>query len=185
MLRALLFDLGDTIMQEETEVKNEDGITLSAELFDGMAGVLRYWHSRKVPIALVADAYVDTCRNVLTRHGLYDLFGSFAISEEVGVSKPDSRMFLKALDELGITEKERAHVLMIGNNLSRDIRGANALGLRSVWIHHNERYPIEPADEFEQPAYSVRNSGELQILLESFASPGFTVSISEGKEEIV
>lgn len=185
MLRALLFDLGDTIMQEETEIKNGDGITLSAELFDGMAALLRYWHSRNVPIALVADAYVDSCRNVLTQHGLYHLFSSFAISEDVGVCKPDSGMFLKALDELGITEAERAHVLMIGNNLSRDIRGANALGLRSVWIHRNERYPVEPADEFEKPEHIVRSSGELQNLLESFASQGSAFSTFKGKEDIV
>jgi HAD superfamily hydrolase (TIGR01549 family) len=169
MLRALLFDLGDTIMQEETEVKNEDGVTQTAELFDEMAELLRYWHGRGVPLALVADAYVGTCHNVLTQHNVLQLFSSLAISEAVGVSKPDPAMFLKALDELGISEQERAEVIMVGNNLSRDIRGANALGLRSVWIQRNERYPLNPADEQEQPHYTVRSTDELQQLLKSFA----------------
>jgi HAD superfamily hydrolase (TIGR01549 family) len=186
MLRALLFDLGDTIMQEETEIKNEDGITQSAELFDGMAELLRFWHSQNVPLVLVADAYVETCRNVLTQHKLYDLFSSFAISEEVGVSKPDSRMFRKALDALGINEQERADVIMVGNNLSRDIRGANALGLRSVWIHRNERYPIEPADEWEKPMHVVHSSTELQMLLEQHhASQLNTISILKGKVQAI
>src|SRR3712207_8665848 len=49
-----------------------------------------------------------------------------------GCEKPDRRMFIHALDALGIPPEEWGRVAMVGNNLARDIRGANQLGLVSV-----------------------------------------------------
>ncbi len=165
-IRALLFDLGDTIMIEETEVKDESGVTQSAEVFEGMVELLQYWASRGVPIGLVADSYVGTCRNVLSRHGVLELFDTLAISEDVGVEKPSPIIFEKALTDLNVADDERSRVLMIGNNLSRDALGANRLGLVSVRIQWNERYPKAPAAEMETPRYDVQNSADLQNLLQ-------------------
>ncbi len=165
-IRALLFDLGDTIMIEETEEKDAvSGITKRADVFDGMVELLQYWVAQGVPIGLVADSYVGTCHNVLSQHGVLELFVSLAISEAVGVCKPDPLIFQKALTDLNIADDERGRVVMIGNNLSRDILGANQLGLVSVWIHWNERYPTVAATDMETPCFEVRNSHELQTLL--------------------
>ena len=50
--------------------------------------------------ALVADSRPGTTPYVLRQHGLLDLFETLAISEVVGVEKPDARMFRAALDAL-------------------------------------------------------------------------------------
>jgi hypothetical protein len=55
-LAALLLDLGDTIMLEETEVKDDQGTTLRAELIPGMAEALRQLKTTGHRLALVADA---------------------------------------------------------------------------------------------------------------------------------
>lgn len=163
-LAAALFDLGDVIMREETEEKI-DGVTQRASLVAGMADLLRELHAGGTALALVADTRIGTYRNVLRQHGLFDCFDAFAISEEVGVEKPDPRMFRVALSGLGIPEPEWSHVVMVGNNLARDIKGANALNLISIWFAWNTRYPTVPADEHEQPSYQVRDSHELDALL--------------------
>jgi HAD superfamily hydrolase (TIGR01549 family) len=162
---ALLFDLGDVIMQEETEIKDEELNTLHAELMDGMGDALRALKGRGYKIALVADTRPKTAWNVLHQHKLYDLFDALAISEEVGCEKPDPRMFRVALDALHITPSEYARVMMIGNRLTRDVRGANNLGLISVWFHWNDRY----AHDYglgDQPTYAVRTARELLELIE-------------------
>ncbi len=163
-LAALLFDLGDVIMREETEEKI-DGVTQRADLVPGMAGLLRELRGAGKRLGLVADTRAGTYRNVLGRHGLLDLFDAFAISELLDVEKPDRRIFLHALGALGVPAGDWGRVVMVGNNLARDIRGANALGLVSVWLRWNDRYPAHPTDALEHPAYEVHDAGELRTLL--------------------
>jgi HAD superfamily hydrolase (TIGR01549 family) len=160
-IKAIFFDLGDAIMVETSEVKDESGTTLSADLIPGIEPVLRELKARGFPLGLVADTRRGTYQNVLRQHGLYDLFDVFAISDELGVEKPDIKIFVFALDALGIRPEDYSQVLMVGNNLRRDVRGANALGLVSVWFHWNDRYATQPADAMEKPAYVVHSAEEL------------------------
>jgi putative hydrolase of the HAD superfamily len=163
-LKAVLFDLGDVIMREETEEKIDD-VTQRADVYPGMADVLRGLRERGIPLGLVADTRDGTYRNVLGMHGLFDLFDAFAISDHLGVEKPDRRMFEHALSSLEIPESEWAEVAMVGNNLARDIRGANALGLISIWMVWNQRYPLICADDQETPDYQVSTAEDLATLL--------------------
>ncbi|MFQ5435290.1 MAG: HAD family hydrolase, partial [Anaerolineae bacterium] len=87
---AICFDFGDTLADEATEVKDETLTTLRAELIPGASEVVRTLKQRGYQLALVADGRSGTYRNVLTQHGLYNLFDAFAISEQVGVEKPDT-----------------------------------------------------------------------------------------------
>jgi putative hydrolase of the HAD superfamily len=163
-LKAVLFDLGDVIMKEETEEKL-DAVTQRADLHPGMADLVRRLHERGIPLGLVADTADGTYRNVLGMHGLLELFDVFAISEHLGVEKPDRRMFVHALEGLGIPESDWSKVVMVGNNLARDIRGANALGLLTIWLVWNERYPVKCADAAETPDYQVSTANDLERLL--------------------
>jgi FMN phosphatase YigB (HAD superfamily) len=169
---TLLFDLGDTLMDEGTEVKDAGGTTLAAELIPGMADALRQFKAAGHHLALVADARPDTPSNVLRQHGLLDLFEVLAISEVVGaaagvasIDKPDPRIFRAALDALGIASADYGRVVMVGNNLERDIVGANRLGLISVFFHWNERRRTRPLTGDETPCYTVTSAGELVELV--------------------
>lgn len=166
--KALLFDLGDTIMQEVSEVKDQDQTTQHADLFPGMAALIRTLHQRGYLLGLVADTRPGTYRNVLRAHRLYDHFTAFAISEELGCRKPHPAMFLHALAALGLAEADAGSVAMIGNNLARDIKGANALGLVSILLCWNERYPTSSADPCERPHHCVRSANELLALVEAY-----------------
>ena len=163
-LAAVLFDLGDVIMREESEEKL-DGVTQRAELVPGMAGLLHMLKRAGKRLGLVADTRAGTFRNVLRQHGLHELFDTFAISDLLGVEKPDPRIFLHAIEALGIPPEQWGQVVMVGNNLARDIRGANRLGMISVWLAWNARYPLEPASGEEVPRYQVTNATELRRLL--------------------
>ena len=165
-LLALLFDLGDTIMIEETEVKDAAETTQRADLFPGMADALRTFKAHGYTLGIVADSRPHTPRNVLRQHSLLDLFDTLAISESVGAVKPDARIFRAALDALRISEVDYGRVVMVGNNLERDIVGANRLGLISVFYHPNERRRTTPCIDEERPAYTVRSAHELTTLIE-------------------
>ncbi|MCX7668616.1 MAG: HAD hydrolase-like protein [Anaerolineae bacterium] len=83
------------------------------------------------------------------------------------IEKPDPRIFRAALDALGIREADYGRVVMVGNNLERDIAGANRLGLISVFFHWNERRRTQPLTADETPRYTVTSAQALTELIET------------------
>ncbi len=167
-IRAICFDCGDTIIDEGTEIKQPGSdITLRAELIPGAGELLHELKRREYPLALVADGPVETFRNSLGLHKLYDLFDALAISGDVGVDKPDSRMFLTALNQLQVAPEDYKRVIMVGNYLARDIKGANQLGLISIWLDWAPRRPKIPADDSEVPQYTIKTPHELLAVIDS------------------
>jgi HAD superfamily hydrolase (TIGR01549 family) len=74
--------------------------------------------------------------DVLRERGMWDLFEVRAISDVLGMAKPDPRLFQWALGRAGVKPGES---IMIGDRLDNDIRPAKALGMQTLWI----RFPFE------------------------------------------
>jgi putative hydrolase of the HAD superfamily len=164
---AVLLDLGDTLMVETTEEKDPTETTQRAQLFPGAADLIRWLRRSGYLVGLVADTRPGTARNVLRQHGIFEMFDTLVISEELGTSKPDPAMFLAALRAFGLRRSEADRVVMVGNRLDRDVRGANPLGLVSVLVRHNDRYPSQASDPRDQPTHTIATIAELEPLLRS------------------
>ena len=68
-------------------------------------------------------------RRLLDDHGLLGCFAYTYFSDEHGVSKPDARAFLHALEEIDVRPGEAAHV---GDIQRTDIAGAQGVGMAAV-----------------------------------------------------
>lgn len=164
--RLIIFiDSGDTIIDEATQVRDDNGIVLSAACIPGADNVLRQLRAEGFAIALVADGETQSFRNVFRLNGLDACFDAWIISEEVGVQKPAPAMFERAMTALRLTDEDRHRIVMIGNNLKKDIAGANRQGLISVWLDWSPRYfhTVEQPDW--RPDYTVHTPEELLPLL--------------------
>ena len=64
--------------------------------------------------------------------GIRDRFEQVVFSGEVGVSKPDPRIFLEACRRMGTTPGESWY---IGDNPEADVRGSRAAGMKALWIN--------------------------------------------------
>lgn len=165
-LELICLDSGDTLIDEETEVK-EEGIVLEARFIPGATELIQGLQNAGYTLALVADGPVATFENIYRKqHKVWNVFSAFAISEAVGAEKPDPRIFQTALNALNIMQEAYPRVVMVGNNLSRDIKGANALGLISVWLSWSTRRSHLPADYSEIPDFRITTPIELIDLLE-------------------
>jgi putative hydrolase of the HAD superfamily len=72
------------------------------------------------------------------RHsGLDRYLSDWVISEDVGVSKPNPRIFAIAAER---ARMRLSGAWMVGDSPEADIGGANALGLPSVWLHRGRRW---------------------------------------------
>jgi putative hydrolase of the HAD superfamily len=165
-LQAICFDFGDTLCDEATEEKDETETTLRAELIPGARELVLELKRRGYRLALVADGRPGTYPNVLRQHDIYHCFDTLAISDVVGCCKPDPRMFVTALDALGVAPADYPRTVMVGNYLARDVKGANALGMISVWLDWGPRRPKAPADASEAPAFTIRQPLELLGVIE-------------------
>lgn len=161
----ILIDSGDTIIDESTEIRNEHDVVVSARCIPGADEALRQLHAQGYTLAMVADGLRDSFENMFRENGLYDLFSARVYSEDVGVSKPDARMFRTAMDALGLSDADLPRIVMVGNNLRRDVRGANALGITSIFQAWTPRYPKVPEEAGDQPDYTIQSPAELPGLM--------------------
>lgn len=152
-------------MDESTQIFDQGGIVTSADLIPGAKELIDTLKDTGYQLALVADGLTRSFRNILTQHNLWDKFDCHIISEEVGYEKPHRAMFLAAAAALGITDNDFPSVVMVGNNLKRDIKGANALGMVSIFLSWTPRYSNIPADSSEVPDYTIAYPLDLLPLL--------------------
>lgn len=75
-------------------------------------------------------------RAVLGGVGLAAAVDAIVVSAEVGVRKPDRRIFEVALEQLGC---EPGKALFVGDSLETDVLGARAVGLRALLLDRNGR----------------------------------------------
>ena len=165
-LAAVFLDCGDTLVDEGTEQKDGE-VVLAAELVDGATRTLDALRDHGHRLALVADGPRKTFENVLGHYGLWDHFEVHAISGDVGHIKPSPKMFAAAVKALALTPAETGRVAMVGNNLARDVKGANNFGLISVFFDWSPRRPRTPAADDEVPDHTINHLDELVPLLDS------------------
>ncbi|NET33350.1 MAG: noncanonical pyrimidine nucleotidase, YjjG family [Cyanothece sp. SIO1E1] len=102
----------------------------------------------KYQLALVTNGIKEVQRSRLSLSGLGDYFSYIAISDEIGVAKPDTAFFHHVFEDLSHPSKERT--LIIGDNLNADIRGGLDFGIDACWFNYDsrERY-LEVAPTYE------------------------------------
>ena len=87
-------------------------------------------------LALVTNGAPDVQREKLSHTAFAPSFEVTIISAELGVGKPDPRIFETALAALDLKPQ---HAVMIGDSLARDVAGAQAAGMRAIWIDRGTR----------------------------------------------
>ena len=87
-----------------------------------------------IKTAIVTNVAADRFtfqRNKIDALGLTPLFDVIVLSGEVGVHKPDLRVFNHATRQLGVANED---CVFVGDNPDADIVGALGAGMEAVWI---------------------------------------------------
>ncbi len=135
-----------------------DHLAKSAFLLpDALEGIKRW--SKKVPVYLVTNGISDVQRGRLACSEIKPYITDIIISQEVGTQKPDPKMMEAALAVAGNPDKRK--VLMLGDSLSSDIRGAVNAGLDSCYF--NPKGTPNTTDTV--PTYEIRSLREVDALL--------------------
>jgi putative hydrolase of the HAD superfamily len=130
-------------------------------------------HHAELLASLRQQARVGLCSNfshsptalrVLAESGLDAHLDAVVISEEVGIRKPRPEIFRAVLEALDVAPEETLHV---GDSLDADVRGAAAVGIRTVWITRRVRDPEAVLARFDGPApdWQIADLAELSSIV--------------------
>ncbi|MFW9993333.1 MAG: HAD family hydrolase [Candidatus Odinarchaeota archaeon] len=90
-------------------------------------------------------------RELLLEHNILDSFDTIILSAEVGISKPDRRIFELALNEIAVADPTRAWY--VGDSVINDVKGAKNAGMVPVLF--------DPLGMRDEDCLTIRTFSEL------------------------
>lgn len=130
-------------------------------LFPDVPGLLAAAEGERLPVALLTNSAQAPTRVKLEALDLVARFDVVVTTDTLGFGKPDPRVYLEACRLLG---SEPDAVVCIGDNLEWDVLGAQAAGLRAVWLDREGRGTSEAVA-------SVRGLDEVTAVLDRRFGP--------------
>ncbi len=119
-------------------------------LYQDVHSVLKKLKER-FTLGMVSDAQAQFAIPEMTILGIHDFFHPIAISGDFGYRKPDPRLFIRVLDELGVNPNE---AIFVGNDMFRDIFGAKQVGIATLLFKSGQGEQTYKNTEPEYIAYT-------------------------------
>ena len=166
---AKVFELNGSPITDEKELERRFALYWQTyekdyTLFDDAHQVLKILHEREVPMAIITNGDSKNQRAKLERAGITGMFDPVIVSSEVGFSKPDERIFLKALAEAGCTP---ATSLYIGDSFEHDIEPARKLGMNCLHLARGRKGALQI--ERQHPLFAVvKDFWEVLSIIETY-----------------
>ncbi|MFC1948248.1 HAD family hydrolase [Chloroflexota bacterium] len=116
-----------TSLADSYSIQRQELITL----IPGSIETLSHFKENGITMALITNGASEFQRPKIERFELAQFFEYILVEGEFGVGKPDKSVFFHALGKLGVTPE---NAWMVGDDLKRDILGANEAGIFNVWV---------------------------------------------------
>ncbi|MFB4168805.1 HAD family hydrolase [Virgibacillus sp. JSM 102003] len=86
----------------------------------------------QVKVAIITNGSTQRQKAKINNTNLNSCFEIIIVSEEVGYSKPDKRIFELALNKLNIKPED---ALFVGDDLEKDIGGCQNANIKGIWFN--------------------------------------------------
>ena len=100
--------------------------------FEATEKLCEYLHS-KYKVGIVTNGIKEVQHSRIENSAISKYIDKIIISDEVGVNKPDKRIFEYAINYFEIMDK--SEVIMIGDSLGADIKGGQNAGIDTCWVN--------------------------------------------------
>lgn len=133
-------------------------LSLGSFLFDESEEIIKKL-SKNYKLAIITNGLTVVQKNRISKSTIAKYFEEIIISEEIGLSKPNSEIFEYTLNKIGHADKDS--VLMMGDSLTSDIKGGMNFGIDTCWYNP---YKIKNTHNFK-PTYEIYDLKELKEIL--------------------
>lgn len=116
-------------------IREESGVSL----FEGVKALLSDLRDR-YRLGILTNGPSDMQWGKLRHLDLTESVDGIVVAGDVGIFKPDPRVFRRLLDILDV---DAGDALFVGNSYEHDIAGASAAGMRTAWVTDGQGPPGE------------------------------------------
>lgn len=89
-------------------------------------------YKKHFEVGIITNGSTQRQKAKIINTNLNNYFDTIIISEEVGFSKPDKRIFELALNKLNVQSE---NILFVGDDLEKDIAGPQNANIKGVWFN--------------------------------------------------
>jgi putative hydrolase of the HAD superfamily len=160
---GLGYHLPAALLREVVEL-DHDALASSLKIEDDTLATLDRLRADGYRLGLVSNVSLlpDKMHDDVRRLGIATFMDAITFSSELGVRKPDPRIFLETLRRM---DRTAARSVFVGDRLLDDVAGAQALGMRTILTRQFRQE--EPGDI--QPDAIVARFSEIPSALERIA----------------
>ncbi|MBQ7295798.1 MAG: YjjG family noncanonical pyrimidine nucleotidase [Clostridia bacterium] len=158
----MFFDKIGYTPAEDPFVINERYLSYLGEggnLLAGAKELISELNSDGYNLYIVTNGIEKTQKKRLGKAGILSYFKELFVSETIGHQKPKKEYFDYVLAH--ISERDKSKVLLIGDSLTSDIKGALNADIPCAWLRHN---PAADSGELK-PDFIIANISEVKTLL--------------------
>lgn len=160
-LNRFLLPLTDAGMDREEALKIApeldpaylDALAAQKRLVDGAVPLLERLRAAGLTIGCLSNGFKEVQFRKIANAGLSPYIDIVVLSDDIGINKPDVRLYQYAMERTGITDPGRH--LMIGDNPATDIAGALNAGWNAILY--------DPLNMLDSPAPKVNSLSEITV----------------------
>lgn len=134
-----------------------EALARQSQLLPGALDLVRAL-AKKFPLALITNGIASVQNKRFAASPISAYFRSIIISEEVGMAKPDPRIFEPALQKIGVAA---ADVLFVGDSVTSDMAAARNAGMDFCWLNPQGA----PVPEGHTPVFIITAIKEILKLI--------------------
>jgi len=108
------------------------------EYEDDLEKTLRELKSRGYRLGVISNTcyFSETMEKCFKKISIFDVFDNFTFSYSLGRGKPNSEIFLKAIEKMDCKAEE---CIMVGDKIESDIIPAQKLGMKGILLDKNNK----------------------------------------------
>lgn len=132
-------------------------LSQSTDLIEGAEDLVK-WCYGKFKIGIITNGLTAVQKPRFNNSILDKYFEHYIISEEIGFVKPHPEIFDYSFNKFGHIDKSSA--IIIGDNLTSDIKGGNDYGIDTCWINQ-----FGESKDSIIPTFEIKDLAELKKIL--------------------
>lgn len=161
--KELIQELPWIVKPDLTELKSyyDKNYMSHARIMEHAVETLKACRSLGLKLGIITNGFSHLQHRKIDLLELRDHFDAIVVSGDIGIKKPDERIYRLALKKLGVRAED---TVIVGDHPRNDIWGAAQIGIRGIWLLR--KHVWSPDLEGGTPWYTIKELDEVAPLLQ-------------------
>ncbi len=149
-------ELIELVVKKRKEAKKKCFDNISNEILE----MLKTLKKENIKVGLISNCFSEEV-DVIKQSELYEYFDVVCLSYELGLKKPDPRIFKKCIRELHVHESE---CLYVGDGGSDELAAASSVGMKTmqaIWFINEQSQQAKVKEEY---AHLIKPADVIRVL---------------------